>query len=181
MSNIRFTLLITATLGVAACSAAPSGQRFTVEGRDDVTNTEFESAYVRAANATINAQYSTDECVAGEAPESQAGARAAFGKLLDVACAAQARGATFAPMQLVEAVPPAHPTAVLHRPLTGKTVVGAEIAASGAVARIEFLAETDPLIRKSVEDAVQQWRFTPATVDGEPVAAMVCIPFDFRN
>lgn len=54
------------------------------------------------------------------------------------------------------------------------------VDASGDVACVKAGA-AHPLVKKPVEQALQQWRFKPQTVNGKPVAYVGSLRFDLCN
>ena len=69
---------------------------------------------------------------------------------------------------LVNQVMPVYPPDAKAKHICGTVVLRATIDKEGAVKKIEFVSGP-PELMKSAMDAVQQWRYSPAKLNGEPV------------
>ncbi len=92
------------------------------------------------------------------------------------------RGAGAAPA--VQAPRPVHQVAATYpveaassEPLRVELLV--TVATDGGVGEVSVAASAGPAFDAAAIAAVRQWRFTPATRDGEPVAARIRVPFLF--
>lgn len=54
------------------------------------------------------------------------------------------------------------------------------INASGTVDRIKVVQPLEPGLDQKAVEAVQQWKFSPATKDGKPVAVQIPVSVGFR-
>lgn len=96
--------------------------------------------------------------------------------------------AKFVPAKLIKKVDPVYPPDALAQHITGTVRVYYVIGGDGAVYNAhalsgEWLSE-DPSLRKAAEDAVIQWRYEPATMDGQPIqtnAVTVDLKFSPKN
>jgi len=77
--------------------------------------------------------------------------------------------------------PPKYPAGALRQRLEGTTLVRVEVLADGSSGEVVLHQSSGfrPLDEAAL-DAVEQWRFKPATVFGEPVKQWVNIPVTFR-
>ena len=66
-------------------------------------------------------------------------------------------------------VNPTYPEEARKEGLTGVVVCETVITASGDVADIKILRTADEVFNQPTIDAIKQWKFDPATLDGEPV------------
>jgi TonB family protein len=82
--------------------------------------------------------------------------------------------------RLLESVQPAYPTSVRARHIQGTVSVRFTVLSTGRVSNIEEISSPDPQLTKSVKEAVTQFRFDPAKIDGRPVPQEVTLEFDFR-
>ena len=90
----------------------------------------------------------------------------------------------FVPEKLIKKVEPVYPADASAQHISGTVRVYYVIGADGAVYNAHALSgeglSGDPSLRKAAEDAVLQWRYQPATLDGKPIqtnAATVDIIF----
>lgn len=67
-------------------------------------------------------------------------------------------------------VPPRYPETLREARVEGSAEVRAVIGCDGRPHGIEVLSATRPEFGRAVADALAQWRFSPATLDGEPVS-----------
>lgn len=70
----------------------------------------------------------------------------------------------------VRKVMPKYPEEARQARVTGVVVVDTEISEEGRVTHAKILRCTDEAFAQPTLDALSQWRFEPATLDGEPVA-----------
>ena len=54
------------------------------------------------------------------------------------------------------------------------------VTRQGLLEEIQILNVVEPVLTKSVLDALARWRFKPATINGQPVAAYMTITFSLR-
>ena len=63
--------------------------------------------------------------------------------------------------------------------VAGRVEVEAVVGANGTVESVKPL-NGNPLLTQSAISAVQKWKFTPFTAEGQPARALVTLNFDFR-
>jgi TonB family protein len=81
--------------------------------------------------------------------------------------------AKIVPAKLIKKVEPVYPANAAAQHISGTVRVYYVIGGDGAVYNAHALSgeglSEDPSLRKAAEDAVLQWRYQPATMDGKPV------------
>ena len=81
--------------------------------------------------------------------------------------------ARIVPAQLIDRVDPVYPPEAKAQHITGTVRVYYVIGGDGKVYNAHALSHPglseDPSLRKAAEDAVLQWRYKPATMDGKPI------------
>ncbi|HXD30264.1 MAG TPA: TonB family protein [Pyrinomonadaceae bacterium] len=77
-------------------------------------------------------------------------------------------------------VSPAYPQAARNAGISGLVRVKIVVDESGAVAGIVW-AEGPMLLRQAAQDALRQWKFQPAMVDGKPVKSTGYVDFGFTR
>ena len=81
--------------------------------------------------------------------------------------------AKFVPEKLIKKVEPVYPADAAAQHISGTVRVYYEIGGDGAVYNAHALSgeglSENPSLRKAAEDAVLQWRYQPATLDGKPI------------
>jgi len=87
-------------------------------------------------------------------------------------------GEMIPPVRVVK-VDPVYPNAARIARMSGKVVVQAIIGLDGRVESTEILASTSPLFDASAMEAVRQWRYTPATMNGRPVRVYFSVRVEF--
>jgi TonB family protein len=92
------------------------------------------------------------------------------------------------PAKLIKKVEPVYPADAAAQHITGTVRVYYVIGGDGAVYNAHALSgeglSEDPSLRKAAEDAVLQWRYQPATMDGKPIqtnAVTVDLTFSPQN
>lgn len=81
------------------------------------------------------------------------------------------------PRKLVDARP-AYPESARAARIAGTVVLEAVIDKSGRIDDVRVLRSV-PLLDQAAVDAVRQWRYTPSTLRGQPVAVLVTITVNF--
>jgi protein TonB len=80
-------------------------------------------------------------------------------------------------------VDPKYPPAAINAHIDGEIVLYAIIRKDGSVDSIQVVRSLDPQLDMNSMQALAQWKFQPATREGDPVEleAVVHIPFHFRS
>lgn len=73
------------------------------------------------------------------------------------------------PPELLSRVEPAYPSAALRNGESGQVVMLVEVRADGTVGEVEVVQSAGEHLDAAAVLAVQQWRFTPASVDGHAI------------
>ena len=78
-------------------------------------------------------------------------------------------------------VPPRYPSMARSRGVEGDVVLEGTITANGDVTKLVVLVSI-PMLDQAAIDAARQWKYTPATRNGSPVAtkATFCVSFEMR-
>lgn len=83
------------------------------------------------------------------------------------------KAAKIVPPKLIKKVDPVYPPEALSQHITGKVRVYYVIGGDGVVYNAHAISgeglSDDPSLRKAAEEAVIQWRYQPATLDGKPI------------
>jgi protein TonB len=76
--------------------------------------------------------------------------------------------------------PPAYPEAARTAGLEGKVILKIAISETGAVIDVKVL-KGDPILAEAAVAAVKTWHFTPAMLDGKPIAVYKIQPVSFSS
>lgn len=82
--------------------------------------------------------------------------------------------------QLIKSVPPEYPAMAKAQHVSGQVQLDALIDPSGKVAGLTVLSGP-VLLRKAALDAVKQWRYSPAMLDGQPTSMHLTVTVEFRS
>jgi periplasmic protein TonB len=82
-----------------------------------------------------------------------------------------------APVKIVD-VPPIYPSISRSAHIQGVVILEAVLDAKGNVTSVHVLRSVQTLDQAAV-DAVQQWRFTPALLNGQPVPVVMTVTVNF--
>ena len=130
-----------------------------------------ESANKRLKNADVATQM--EQRAAGRFPEIYSTYRKAFSE-----------GRKIGAPKLISTVAPKYPFGKRLVLAQATVWVAFTLNEQGAVSAVEALPDEqeslDPGFSQSAVEAVRQWRFTPATIDGTPVPFMLCVPVAFQ-
>lgn len=83
------------------------------------------------------------------------------------------------PAKMISNVPPVYPVLAQKQHLGGSVVLNAEIQLNGSVGAVKVISGP-MLLRQAALDAVKQWKYQPAMLDGKPIATQVTITVQFR-
>ncbi|HYA63431.1 MAG TPA: TonB family protein [Candidatus Sulfotelmatobacter sp.] len=89
-------------------------------------------------------------------------------------------GGEVTPAQLIKSVPPVYPQLAKSQRISGNVQIDALIDASGNVAGVKVLSGPGVLHLAALE-AVKQWKYKPALLDGQPTSVHLTITVQFRN
>lgn len=85
------------------------------------------------------------------------------------------------PQRIVEqSPPPQYPASALRSGQSGSVLLDVMVDAQGRPARVNIARRSGSrALDRAAVQAVEKWRFTPATVNGQPVPGQVQVPIDF--
>jgi TonB family protein len=89
--------------------------------------------------------------------------------------AQQPAAPSYEPPRVVSAVDAAYP---VNSVAFGTVVLEVALDSAGKVERVKVVRDISPLT-DSAEQAVRQWKFSPARLDGRPVASSLPVAFTF--
>jgi TonB family protein len=89
-------------------------------------------------------------------------------------------GGDVKPAQLLKAVPPVYPALAKAQHVSGSVHIDALIDAAGNVATARIISGPT-LLHRAALDAVKQWKYTPAQLDGQPTSMHLTVTVDFHN
>jgi TonB family protein len=81
--------------------------------------------------------------------------------------------------QLLKSVPPEYPMLAKVQHVSGRVQIEAVIDTSGNVAGVKVISGP-ALLHRAALDAVKQWKYSPAILDGQPTITHVTVNVDFR-
>jgi protein TonB len=82
--------------------------------------------------------------------------------------------------QLLKSVAPAYPVLAKAQHVSGRVQIEAVVDVSGNVAAVKVLSGP-ALLHQAALQAVKQWKYSPAILDGQPTITHVVVNVDFRN
>jgi TonB family protein len=97
------------------------------------------------------------------------------------AAVSDSAGAAEALPKIIELVEPAYPEAARRSGHLGTVVVRVLIGTAGELRDIEIIQSVHHSLDAAALEAAAKCRFAPALVDGEPVAAWLEIPYEFKG
>jgi len=120
-------------------------------------------------------EVSGDELAGGE---NSLGANLAEGSKQPAAPAAPV-GGDVKPAHLISSVPPSYPAMARTQHVAGEVRVDALIDATGRVTTMKVVSGPS-LLQQAAMDALRQWKYQAATLDGKPVAMHLTVTLQFR-
>jgi TonB family protein len=108
-----------------------------------------------------------------------AGLVAANSKQPEAPAAPLAVGGDVRPAKMISSVPPAYPSLAKNQHISGDVKIDALIDVNGRVTTMKAVSGPT-LLHQSAMDALRQWKYQPATLDGKPVPMHLTITIQFR-
>jgi TonB family protein len=84
----------------------------------------------------------------------------------------------FEPVRVIKKVPPLYPLVARQRGLTGSVVVQGTISKNGKISDLQLISGS-PLFREAAFEALKQWVFQPARLNGQALEQSTQIRLDF--
>ena len=151
----------------------------------DVTIRRSPQPVIEAGEA-VRRPAATAASRTAQVPEAQAPQLAPSAPELPTALAKPTPAAVAAPVsrivaaQLVHRVEPIYPEAARRLQISGKVVLKATITRAGTVSDVKWVSGND-LFRDTSIAAVKQWRYKPASLNGQPVESDLEIVLQFKR
>jgi len=89
-------------------------------------------------------------------------------------------GGDVKPAKLVKSVPPVYPELARNQRISGNVQIDALIDADGNVSAMKVLSGP-PMLHKAALDALKQWKYEPAQLDGKPTSMHLTVTIQFRT
>jgi len=124
-------------------------------------------------------QASGEPLPAVETPDANSGADALTGVARQKGPAVPV-GGDVKTAQLIKAVPPVYPQMARSQRVTGNVTLDALIDADGNVAQVKVISGP-PVLHQAALEAVKQWKYTPAQLNGNATASHLTVTVQFRN
>jgi protein TonB len=81
--------------------------------------------------------------------------------------------------KLISSTPPIYPSLARNQHISGNVLVDALIDASGRVTTMKVVSGP-ALLHQAAMDALKQWKYRPATLDGKPTQMHLTVTVQFR-
>jgi protein TonB len=82
-------------------------------------------------------------------------------------------------VQLIRSIPPTYPAIARARRVTGSVNLKVRVGKDGKVVAVQFLGGPD-IFKDAAVDAVRQWQYKPATLNGKPIEQEIDIKLNFK-
>ena len=89
-------------------------------------------------------------------------------------------GGDVLPPKLVHSVEPKFPRPLFHKPKHGKTLIGLTVPVDGIPTDLHIVKSGGKSFDKAALKAVKQYRFSPATLHGQPVPVTIKVEVQFE-
>lgn len=110
---------------------------------------------------------------------SGSGTLSALAKPADASKPAMLTQSNLEPVQVLKRVAPVYPAIAKQRRLSGVLVVQATVGKDGKISNLE-LVSGPPVFRDAAFEALKQWQFRPATLNGQPIDQSTQIKLAFN-
>jgi len=81
--------------------------------------------------------------------------------------------------KLISRVEPIYPETARQRGIEGPVLLQAVVSTTGDIISVQILNSADPDLARAASNAVEQWRYQPTLLNGEPVEVITTITVDF--
>jgi protein TonB len=81
--------------------------------------------------------------------------------------------------KLISSVPPVYPMLAKNQHVSGNVLVDALIDANGRVTTMKVVSGPT-LLHQAAMEALKQWKYHPASLDGKPVPMHLAVTIQFR-
>ena len=136
----------------------------------------------RKENSNVNGDDDAGKALEEDQPETGGdglGAGLGMGKQPAEPKAPVAVGGNVVPAKLVSSVPPIYPTLARNQHISGNVQVDALIDATGHVTTMKVISGPT-LLHQAAMDALKQWKYEPAALDGKAVSMHLTVTIQFR-
>ena len=82
------------------------------------------------------------------------------------------------PIRVIKKVPPVYPLVAKTRRLSGSVVVQGTVDKNGRINDLQLISGP-PLFREAAFDALKQWVFKPARLNGQPIDQTTTVRIEF--
>jgi protein TonB len=89
-------------------------------------------------------------------------------------------GGEVKPAKLIKSVPPVYPDMARTQRVSGNVQIDTLIEEDGNVGTMKILSGP-PLLHQAALNAVKQWKFQPAELDGKPTSMHLTVTVQFRT
>ena len=86
---------------------------------------------------------------------------------------------TFEAASVMKRVAPSYPRLAREHRIEGQVLLRASVGTDGRVRKVEIV-EGNPILAQAAADAMRQWRYAPARLDGVPVPSVVMTAMRFE-
>ena len=159
-------------------ASIPSGRYALEFAAPGFTLAKMETVLVAGASARVDARLAlggaTESVVIrGQKPPSPAAPRAASAERIRV-------GGSVQPAKLISQPKPEYPVQLQQLGVEGSVVIKLVISKDGSVLSPRVVNTVDSRLAKLAKDAVTQWRYQPALLNGEPVETLTTVTLEFQ-
>jgi protein TonB len=88
-------------------------------------------------------------------------------------------GGDVKPAHLISSVPPSYPALARTQHVAGDVRIDALIDVNGRVSAMKVVSGPS-LLHQAAMDALRQWKYQPALLDGKPIAMHLTVTLQFR-
>jgi protein TonB len=88
-------------------------------------------------------------------------------------------GGDVKPAHLLSSVPPAYPSLAKTQRIEGAVRIDAVVDPNGRISSMKVMSGP-ALLHQAAMDALHQWKYQPATLDGKPVPMHLTVTVQFR-
>jgi len=89
-------------------------------------------------------------------------------------------GGDMLPPRLIHSVEPKYPRPLFHKPKHGTTLIGLTVPVDGIPTDLHIVKSGGKSFDKAALKAVKQYRFSPATLHGQPVPVTINVEVQFE-
>jgi TonB family protein len=166
------------SVATASSPSAPAGDAGPVSSRPSLGKVRLAKPK-KVTGAHVGSDDIAEPAIDLNNPNTPAGESLGSGLLNSSDAPTRPVGGDAVPARMISSVPPVYPQAARAQHISGEVSVDALIDVKGRVSSTKVISGP-ALLHQAAKDALRQWKYQPATLNGTPVPMHLTVTIQFR-